>query len=249
MPTRLQHIERQCNHLRTRPRQGPVTLSHPPLTLLWPHPPYGRLCATNLSMAPSDLQILSSVGRKRTAASDIAYIRDLGEADLPDILNPPKVAQPQGGPAKLRNTHHALARLIAQGVENNEISAITGYTPSRISTLKNDPAFAELVAYYSSQVKEVFVDVASRIAAVGLTALEELQDRLEDEPDKFTIGQLQSLVDSTIGPKAKGPQGNLGGPAVAPVNLSISFVSPNHSEPGKVVDATPAPAGRIFEGQ
>lgn len=199
----------------------------------------------------TDLTILSSVGRKRSASSQdaLAYVRDLETSDLGVLQAPPKVAAAQPTLAKLRNTHHALARLLAQGVHNNEISAITGYTPSRISTLKGDPAFAELVAYYASQVKEVFVDVASRIAAVGLTALEEIADRLDEEPEKFTIGQLQSLVDSTIGPKAKGPQGNLGAQPPAPVSLSISFVSPNHSEPGTVVDvSTQGPQARIFEG-
>ena len=203
-------------------------------------------------MSPSDLKILSTQGRKAQPQA-LAYMRDLTDADLPALLNPPKAPAASGGStlAKLRNTHHSLARLVAQGVENNEISAITGYTPARISTLKGDPAFADLVAYYSSQVKEAFVDVAARIAAVGLTALEEIQDRLEEAPEDFTIGQLQSLVDSTIGPKAKGPQGNLGGASGTPVSLSISFVTPQHSEPGIVVDSTlvpPQAAGRLFDG-
>jgi hypothetical protein len=193
------------------------------------------------------LQILSSVGRRASRDKGIFYSRDLSEADLPLLLDPPPVERGSPVVAKLRSTHHNLARLLASGLTQNAVSEMTGYSPSRISVLKGDPAFQELIAYYQSQTAEVFIDAATRLKALGLLAAEELHSRLEEEPEKVTFGQLQELVNSTIGPKAK--SGGVfgigseaaGGVASGGISLNISFQSPQQTEPGvifegKVVD-------------
>lgn len=61
--------------------------------------------------------------------------------------------------AKLRGIHHEIAQLLAQGLSETEVSAITSYSLSRISILKRDPSFKDLVAFYQKQKTEQFADV------------------------------------------------------------------------------------------
>jgi len=107
----------------------------------------------------------------------------------------------------LKTRHHKLAQLLAEGIPDIEASLITGYTQTRISILKNDPAFKELLAHYRGVQKEVFINVHERLAGLSMDALEELHQRLEDKPESFTIKQLQDLIPlgfdrSGFGPKS-----------------------------------------------
>lgn len=137
----------------------------------------------------------------------------------------------------LRYNHHMLAKAVASGKTLLECSALTGLTGSRISDLKNDPAFQELVSFYSEELHEVYVDVHQRMAALGTSVLEELTERFDSEPEKFTKRELLELfttmADRSI-PTAKGgpnPQQVIatgGGNGLA---LQINFVSPSAAEP------------------
>ena len=100
--------------------------------------------------------------------------------------------------ARLRGIHHDIARLLATGLTPAEVSATTGYSPSRISTLQNDPSFKELLAFYSNKEAEVFVDVRKRLAVLGLDASAELTDRLVEKPESFTNTQLIELTKATL---------------------------------------------------
>lgn len=100
--------------------------------------------------------------------------------------------------ARLRGIHHDIARLLATGLTPAEVSATTGYSPSRISTLQNDPSFKELLAFYSAKDAEVFVDVRKRLAVLGLDASAELTDRLVEKPESFTNTQLIELTKATL---------------------------------------------------
>ena len=100
--------------------------------------------------------------------------------------------------ARLRGIHHDIARLLATGLTPAEVSAATGYSPSRISTLQNDPSFKELLSFYSEKDKEVFVDVRKRLATLGMDASAELSDRLIDKPESFTNTQLIELTKATL---------------------------------------------------
>lgn len=136
------------------------------------------------------------------------YRRDINEADVQALWD-----LPAGGLdsntrplVKLRFQHHYLARLIAQGEPDTRCALCTGYSPSRISILKGDPAFQELISYYKTQVEEVYIDVHQRLAAMSLNSLEELQDRLDTEPEKFSIRELKELVEMGMDRTGHGPQ-------------------------------------------
>ncbi len=184
-----------------------------------------------------DLPIAGARGRK-SKDSQLAYVRDLNESDAACFgQNVGAVIRPL---ARLRNRHHHLARLLAEGIKQVEASAITGYAQSSISILLQDPAFQELLEYYSTQKQQIFVDVHERLAAVGMQALEELADRLEEAPEKLSIGQLESLVQTTfdrsVAPLKGGAKG--GAPGGASVAVTVEFVQ-----------APPPPAGPIIEGK
>lgn len=100
--------------------------------------------------------------------------------------------------AKLRGIHHDIARQLASGLTPAEVSAITGYSPSRISTLQNDPSFKELLAFYSEKQKEIYIDVHKRMSTLGLDAASELSDRLVEKPESFTNTQLIELTKATL---------------------------------------------------
>lgn len=83
--------------------------------------------------------------------------------------------------------------MLSSGLTETEVAASTGYSQSRISILKADPSFKELLAYYASRQEEIFVDVRKRLAMLGTDAVAELQDRLDFKPDSLTNTQLMKL--------------------------------------------------------
>jgi hypothetical protein len=80
--------------------------------------------------------------------------------------------------------------MLAQGTKNEECSRITGYAPSYISVLKTDPTFQELIAHYAGERELLFVDVIERMRSLGLSTLDELQRRMEEDPDNFSNREL-----------------------------------------------------------
>jgi len=164
--------------------------------------------------------------------------RPLTESDIVEMWNP-KGSGLQGVSRiqTLRYNHHLLAKAVASGKSLLECSQLTGLTQPRISDLKNDPAFQELVSFYAEELHEVYVDVHARMASFGTSVLEELQERFEADPEKFSKRELMELfttmADRSI-PTAKGgpkPQAGVGGAGGAGLALQINFVAPGGAEP------------------
>ena len=116
--------------------------------------------------------------------------------------------------------------------------------------LFGSPAFQELVSFYAEELNEDYVDVHQRMAALGTSVLEELTERFESDPDKFTKRELMDLfttmADRSIA-TAKGgpnPQQMIATGNGAGLALQINFVSPATAEP-ETIDAklipTPLP--------
>lgn len=95
---------------------------------------------------------------------------------------------------RLSHRHHELARTIAKGASDFEAAAATGYERSYISILKSDPAFRELVNFYRTKQEEEFVDTSKKLAIATNTAIDILQDRLEEEPETFSHGQILEIA-------------------------------------------------------
>ena len=110
----------------------------------------------------------------------------------------------------LSERHRNLARLLAMGKPDWECAVITGYTASRISILKSDPAMKNLIKHYSEEKDIVFVQAHEKMAQVASTALDVLQERLEDPEAvaEMSTGQLLSIIEvsadrSGLGPSSK----------------------------------------------
>lgn len=141
-----------------------------------------------------DLDIIKLAGRGRPAMPVTAeLVRPITEADLE--LQATTHMQMQPDPIKrVTDRHHSLARLLASGVSEGEAATIVGYDKSRVSILKNSPAFRELLDLYRGEAKREFVSVLEHMAGMSRDALLALRDRLEENPDRFSNKDLKELV-------------------------------------------------------
>lgn len=169
-------------------------------------------------------------GRGRKSELRLELVRALGAEDLPALVAPPAHGMTASPLQSLRHSHHQAAQLIAKGTEVGEVALLTGYSPSTLYRLKGDPAFAELIEHYASERQRVLVDVLERMKALGLSTLDELQERLESDPAGWTKGELMQLTELLL---VKGGRGvgaaTYGGGAGAPTAISINFVQ---ADPG-----------------
>lgn len=99
---------------------------------------------------------------------------------------------------KIRAVHHRTAQLAAAGMSNVAIAASVGMNPDTIGHLRNDPAFQELLAHYQEMEKELWKDVREKAATLGITAVEELQARLLDNPDSVPTKALLEIMQSGL---------------------------------------------------
>lgn len=137
----------------------------------------------------------------------------LGKAtslSLDDLFPPAGAASgpvPNASPIKrMRDSHHNAARLVALGHRRAEVSSITGYSTSHLATLAADQSFIELVSYYSDRAVEQFTDVASRMGTLGLDAISEIQARLSESGEDFTVKELLAVAELTLDRTGHGPQ-------------------------------------------
>jgi hypothetical protein len=127
--------------------------------------------------------------------------RELDEADLALVTDQEAGIKPEQV-KHLLQSHHTIARLLAKGERPQNVSLICGIGISRISILKGDPAFAELLEYYIDMEgeanKAATVDLAQRLALLGEDSVEALHDRLRDNPDQFSNKELTSLAEVVL---------------------------------------------------
>lgn len=143
--------------------------------------------------------------RGRAAKPIVAtVVRELDKADLV-LLQVEKGSKPS--PLKrITERHHALARNLANGMGESDAATFCGYSLSRVSILKSDPAFKELLQFYREDANRPYRDLHTRLSGLALDAAEELSNRLEEEPDKISIGQLTELTKLGADRTGHGPQ-------------------------------------------
>lgn len=106
---------------------------------------------------------------------------------------------------RLTQRHHHLARCLAKGFRNYEAAAATGYAPVTISILKSDPAFMELVEAYKEKDDLVLGELHERLAGLAVDAQDLIRDRMENDPDSISIGQLLAMVELAADRTGHGP--------------------------------------------
>lgn len=95
---------------------------------------------------------------------------------------------------RISERHHAVARMLASGHSLEETARTCGYTMQMLRVLRANPAFMDLMETYKDQIDEQFVDLARRLAVLSADAVQIVQDRLEEEPEKVTTGQLLEII-------------------------------------------------------
>lgn len=124
-------------------------------------------------------------------------LRNVTSEDLMTLATKPKGSTT---PAlkKIRSVHHTVARLLASGMKAVQVSAAVGMCNSRISILKNDPAFGELLEFYKTSEADAFVDVRSKMISLGSDAAAEIHDRILDDPDSINTKTLVDVMTATL---------------------------------------------------
>jgi len=170
--------------------------------------------------------------RKKTVMWEV--IRALTPEDIP-LLNTTLPAS-RASLVQIRHTHHQLARLLAEGRSNTDASRLTGYSPTYVSILKDDPSFQELVAHYAMQEEMHHVDVLERMKLLGLSTLDTLQERLEDDPASFSNRELMEqaelmLVKPMVATRGGILPGVAAGPASNGVSINVNFIGQSAPKP------------------
>ena len=174
------------------------------------------------------LESLAAAGAERALiAEPCEVVREIVASDIPLVVQEMREhnwARANGaGEAhdlrSLRAGHHQLAQVLAAGVGDVEASLVTGKSTTTIASLKRDPAFKELLAYYTAQQEVRDYDMHARVTTIGAIASEILQERLEESPDKFSNEDLRKLLDL-----AKPGGEDSGARMTSGVSVAINFV-------------------------
>lgn len=139
----------------------------------------------------SRMDQVRTTGRAPTNV-EFDILGELNEVDL-TLLSEEKGSK---APAikRLSERHHALARNLAGGMKIGEAAIVCGYDISRVSILRDDPAFQELIKFYGDQVTQAFVGVQEVLAGMSLDAALILRDRMEENPDKLKTIELLEIT-------------------------------------------------------
>lgn len=171
--------------------------------------------------------------------TDVHAVRALTPEDVASITGRPLARTESRSQSTLtiRTTHHQVAQMLAAEAPIPEIMLITGYSQGRISILQDDPAFAELVAYYKVGAAQGMVDALEQLRSTGMVANEVLRERLLDTPGQFANRELVEIIKATVvDPSVNAKKlAGLGGVVAGGTNISISFVSPSAGN-GAVID-------------
>lgn len=103
---------------------------------------------------------------------------------------------------RLRETHHMMARLFACGLKGNEVARRMGYSANRVSMIRGDPAFQDLIRKYEVDLVdagvragvETFAELAvfNKVAAERMIA-DRLEAAQEAADEAGTVDELPTL--------------------------------------------------------
>jgi len=124
----------------------------------------------------------------------ITGVRALGREDLAR-LSEPRFVHPT---KRLRQSHHQLALLEAQGYSTTEIAKLTGYSPQRVQTLRHDPAFAMIVAEKAKAINEAatkeVADLMAQKAQIMAAMDRHILDHVEEMDERGELIPLKTAL-------------------------------------------------------
>lgn len=137
------------------------------------------------------------IPQRNPKSARILSVRPLETSDLELLRSKSLVPRLQ----KIRDSHHVVARLLASGLSTSEAAARVGYTATRISVLRSDPAFEDLVAKYRDTDTEAWLksrDDYYEVATSNMLKAERMiADRIDDAIDSAEPLPLRDLLTLT----------------------------------------------------
>lgn len=128
------------------------------------------------------------------APVEVSGIRVLERKDLAVL----SIARPANVIQNLRDTHHRIARAVASGLSNGDVAATCGISYNRVSILRSDPAFMELVAHYravlTAQWAEAADPVTDYLRQNALKAQAMLSDKLDHATEQGEFLPTRDLL-------------------------------------------------------
>lgn len=190
--------------------------------------------------APLDLSVpLRTVGRPKGRSLAWAFVRELTQDDLA-MLSAARgsVAKPL---ARIRDSHHRLARCLSQGMSGVQAGAICGFSQSRISVLRQDKQFQDLIETYRKAGEAQFIEYQDLATANMIRAERLLEDSLEhlaDAEAPLALSEVRPLLE-IVSDRAD----RFGYPKkTANLNVNLDFagqLSAARKRSGLVIEATP----------
>lgn len=154
-----------------------------------------------------ELNVNLPLGLTSSLPVEIGEVSPISQEDL-NLL---KLRRPESGARaplrSIRQSHHMLARLLADDVAIVDISAMMGYSPSHIRILQEDPSIQELVTHYRARIEMEKADLHTQVQAVAQAALQELTNRLDDPERAGEISEstLVKIMESGLDRTGYGP--------------------------------------------
>lgn len=95
---------------------------------------------------------------------------------------------------QIRQSHHIAAQLIAQGKRTPDVALATGYTVGYLHRLQTDPAFMDLVSYYSTKVEHKLASTLANMKNILDDTLCILLERIHEDHDEMSVTELSGVV-------------------------------------------------------
>lgn len=171
---------------------------------------------------------------------DGVLVEVVGELTKADLARPSarEVAPP---PLRaLRQAHHQLARLLAKGTPPVEVAMISGYDLEYVYAVQANPTFKEILQHYQTVEYIAEADIKGQMTSTGQLALAELNRRLEEKPEDFSVTALHTTVDLLLVQARKGMPT---APGSAPA-FTVQFVNSTTPQLKDVVEVTKGEDGQ-----
>lgn len=124
---------------------------------------------------------------------EIGEVRELTREDIAGLERPKLPAF-----KKMRDSYHAVAKLVALGLRPGEVAFHSGYGRQRVTQLLGDPAFQGIVEEYRQNGNEDYRDATMEyyklVSANRIIAARLINDKIVDaDADDFSVRDLVTI--------------------------------------------------------
>lgn len=135
-----------------------------------------------------------ALSNRNNNTPQISSVRALTAADL-EILRRPAAKTTI---KTIRDSHHTIAWLLALGKTDIEVAQEVGMSIARVSGLKSDPAFKELLSTYRTDIVQARRDHSDALASLATSNMLKAERQIADTLDEADAeGKVIPLRDLT----------------------------------------------------